>query len=298
MLLMKFAFPRHRGMRFPALVTALLIATGQALAQTPTPQPQFHATYPVSPTKSVRIRNVVGSVRVTAWDRPEVKVDAVKSTGTTSKTGAEIVVESDSNGLCIESQYAASRQSLKQWLGVNAGSCDAPQNIRNDAGELAAVDYTISVPREAPVTIFVGKGDVAVEGTGGNLYVAADDGRITLHDLAGESQIGGTQSIAATFTSLPHNVNLSSSRGPVVVYLASDIAAQVHVETRSGRVQNDFGWPQRYSNALQGHLGSGGEILGIGSVDGRVEIRRLPLPQPEQPATKKAGTPPARKKAH
>src|SRR5262249_39698384 len=39
---------------------------------------QFHQSYALTPTGRVSIANINGDVHITAWDRPEVKVDAVK----------------------------------------------------------------------------------------------------------------------------------------------------------------------------------------------------------------------------
>ncbi|HYE65584.1 MAG TPA: hypothetical protein VD966_08375 [Pyrinomonadaceae bacterium] len=39
---------------------------------------EFHQTYPLTPDGRISLENMNGSVRITAWDRQEVKVDAVK----------------------------------------------------------------------------------------------------------------------------------------------------------------------------------------------------------------------------
>src|SRR5467141_3155317 len=39
---------------------------------------EFHQTYPLSATGRVSLSNVRGEIRITTWDRNEVKVDAVK----------------------------------------------------------------------------------------------------------------------------------------------------------------------------------------------------------------------------
>jgi len=61
-------------------VCALLLATaeGGALEAQGKLTEEFHQTYPLSPGGSVELKNINGAVHITAWDRNEVKVDAVK----------------------------------------------------------------------------------------------------------------------------------------------------------------------------------------------------------------------------
>src|SRR5690242_5882550 len=100
---------RHRYMgRRHQLVVCLLAFVCPVLAQSP-PTQEFQMTYPVSATGEVRVRTVFGNVHVTGWDRPEVKVVAVKSANTREHlASAEVVVQKYAQGLCIGTKYSAS----------------------------------------------------------------------------------------------------------------------------------------------------------------------------------------------
>jgi hypothetical protein len=63
------------------LASLALTAADSGRAQTATRAElteEFHQTYPLSATGRVALSNINGSVKISAWDRNEVKVDAVK----------------------------------------------------------------------------------------------------------------------------------------------------------------------------------------------------------------------------
>src|SRR5208283_2268927 len=79
---------RHNGRsnsRLAALaIAALSLIAAPAYAwpgsdQQGSEREEFHKVYPLSAQGHVEIANVNGPVHIAAWDRPEVKVDAVKS---------------------------------------------------------------------------------------------------------------------------------------------------------------------------------------------------------------------------
>ena len=260
---------------------------------------EIQRTYPQPANGQIWIRNIFGNVRVTAWDQPDVKVVSLKRADTSANlASAEVVVQNQSDGLCIASWYAGSRHSFKEWFGLASDPCRDSQNLHGDRADLATVDYTISLPRNSQVTILNSEGDVEVQGTAGKLYVDIDKGRLTARDVSGECTLAGSyKGVNVTLTALPRDTSIFSYVGPLVVYVAPDLSARIRAHSNRGEVRNDFGWEQRPHQDLQASMGSGKVSLEVTSVDGRVEIRRLQPPQPE-PATKKKLSTATRKKAH
>src|ERR1700755_2830409 len=67
---------------------------------------EFHQTYPLSATGRVSLSNINGSVRISAWDRNEVKVEAIKRAYTQERLReAEINVSANSGSIEIETEY-------------------------------------------------------------------------------------------------------------------------------------------------------------------------------------------------
>src|SRR5919112_521771 len=59
---------------------------------------EFHQSYPLSAQGRVTLKNISGAVRITAWDRAEVRVDAVKRALTRERLNeAKIMVDASAD---------------------------------------------------------------------------------------------------------------------------------------------------------------------------------------------------------
>ena len=80
--------------------------SGRAQSSRPEVTEEFHQTYPLSASGRVSLSNINGSVHITAWDRNEVKVDAIKRARTPERLReAEIKVDANANAVEIETEY-------------------------------------------------------------------------------------------------------------------------------------------------------------------------------------------------
>jgi hypothetical protein len=283
-----------RGYQLALSVCALSIA---AFPQSP-PTQEFQQSYLLAASEKVFVRNLHGNVRITAWDRSEVKVDAIKRADTAAHlSSAEVVVERQSEGLCIASKYAVAQRPPKEWFGIAADPCRDPPKIRAEPGDLATVDYAISVPRNAELTVLITKGDVDVQGTAGRLFVDIDKGHLTARDVSGDCKLFGSYSgVNVILSTLAHDARIESAVGPLVIYIAPEVSARIRARSGRGRVNNDFGWAQPPHQDLQASMGAAKVTLDVTSHDGEIEIRRLQPTQPGQSASKKPASPASRKK--
>src|ERR1043166_3940273 len=91
-----------------ALAALALAATDATRAQVSRPEltEEFHQTYPLTADGRVSLQNINGGVRISAWDRNEVKVDAVKHARSQQRLDeAEIEVDAADNYVSIRTQY-------------------------------------------------------------------------------------------------------------------------------------------------------------------------------------------------
>src|SRR3989440_9406287 len=119
------------------LATLSLTAADSTRAQSSRPEvtEEFHQTYPLTADGRVSLTNINGDVRVAAWDRNEVKVDAVKRAYTQERLKeAKINVEAGPNSVNIETEYPDYNWSRNGY--------DRNENP-------ASVEYTLTVPRGA-----------------------------------------------------------------------------------------------------------------------------------------------------
>src|SRR5438874_13646576 len=137
------------------VVLASLALTADATRAQSSSRPElteeFHQTYPLNADGRVSLTNINGDVRVAAWDRNEVKVDAVKRAYTQERLKeAKINVEAGPNSVNIETEYPDYNWSRNEY--------DQHENP-------ASVVYTLTVPRGARLEdISLVNGGLTIEG--------------------------------------------------------------------------------------------------------------------------------------
>jgi DUF4097 and DUF4098 domain-containing protein YvlB len=256
---------------------ALLLASAGVLAQEEGGargnelREEFHQSYPLSAQGRITLRNISGAVRITAWDRAEVRVDAVKRGLTRERLNdAKIVVEASADSVNIETRYPE-----------NEFNYDGGDKRRNRDSH-ASVDYVVSVPRTARLeSIELISGQLDIENVTGGVKASCISGRFTARNLAGDARLSNVSgSLEATFERLDDasNVTLSNVSGQLVVVIPSDTNGTIKANTLSGHISNNFGLPVRrgeyVGNDLSGQLGRGGARLKLNNVSGQIKIQR------------------------
>lgn len=226
---------------------------------------EFHQTYAISPNGRVELDNLNGAVHISAWDRNEVKVDAVKYAGTKERLEeARIEVDAGKDSISISTKYPDHSHTF------NWGSNNNP----------AGVDYTLTVPRGARLDeIKLINGSLDITGVSGEVQASCINGKLEASNLSGRAELSTVNGhLSAHFdqlTSAP--VKLNSVNGSVELTIPSDSQAQIEATTVSGGIENDFGLHVNHhhfiGNDLHGELGSGTARITIANVNGRIEIR-------------------------
>ena len=226
---------------------------------------EFHQTYPLAASGRVSLENINGPVHITAWDRNEVKVDALKTAWTKERLAeAQIKVSSDQNHLSIRTEYPGENHTF--WGD-------------HDHDNPASVEYTLMVPRGASLDkIELINGSLEIEGVAGQVRADCINGRLRAHGLQGRTRLSTVNShLDVDFDKLSGSaVELDSVNGAVELTLPSDSSAEIEASTVSGHISNDFGLgvnDHRYvGHDLRGQLGTGGPRIRVSNVNGRIEI--------------------------
>jgi len=235
---------------------------------------EFHHAYPLSPAGRVEVDNVNGGVHITAWDRDEVKVDAIKYAHDKDQlTDVEIQVEADNGSVSIRTKY----HSHNHYFGT--GNHDS-----------ASVEYTLSVPRNARLDeIKLVNGPLDIHGVAGEVRASCVNGRLFAERLQGRVQLSTVNGRSEVhFDRLSDSVDLSSVNGSIELVLPSDAKARIEASTVSGGIDNDFGFHSSshrlIGRNLDGELGSGGPHIKLSNVNGRIDIRHADDGKPLSPA--------------
>lgn len=232
-------------------------------------QEEFHRTYPLAAGGRVSLENVQGAVRIAAWDRNEVRVDAVKRAYTAQRLAeAEIRVEATADAVRIKTKYQSDRMS---W------NSDEPQRQNNPA----SVEYTITVPRGAQLErINLVNGALDIDGVKGDVNANSVNGQLRARGLAGRARLSVVNGrLEAAFDRIDETktIELSSVNGQLSLTIPSDTHAELRASTVHGGIANDFGLPVRrgeyVGRELAGRLGRGGAFVKLNNVNGQIAVR-------------------------
>ena len=225
---------------------------------------EFHQTYPLATGGRIELDNINGAVHITAWDRNEVKVDAVKYAGTKKRLDeAKIEIEAGSDYVSIRTKYPDHEHTFE-------GGSDDP----------AGVEYTLSVPRDARLDeIKLINGALDIRGVAAEVRASCINGRMLAEGLQGRVKLETINGrMEARFERLSDSpIELSSVNGSLELILPSDAKAALEASTVSGGIEDDFGLHVRHhrfvGHDLRGELGGGGTRIRLSNVNGRIEIR-------------------------
>jgi len=225
---------------------------------------EFHQTYAITSDGRIELDNINGDVRISSWDRNEVKVDATKYADTKERLDeAKIEVDSGKDYLSIRTKYPSHDNS---W---NWGSHNNP----------ASVEYTLTVPRTARLDeIKLINGQLNVTGIKGEVRASCINGRLEANDLSGRAKLSTINGhLDATFSELSgQTLDLNSVNGSLDLTIPSNSNAEIDASTVSGGISNDFGLHvnnHRFvGHDLRGDLGNGGARIRLSNVNGHVGI--------------------------
>jgi DUF4097 and DUF4098 domain-containing protein YvlB len=273
----------------PVLCGLLSLATTLQAAQAATLKEHFDKTVPLKGGSQLTLRNVNGSVKVEAWDRDEVRIEADKEVKAGTDSAAHkfmdqvrIDVTPGSGSLRVET-HAPKRGADGIWDAMFGNSINYH------------VNYTLHVPRQAAVDAESVNGGVSLAGTRGKARLETTNGAVDVKDVTGDVDAGSTNGgISAThvagamkaettngavdidLASLPSGSDLrfESTNGSVHVRLPQDARLSVDAATTNGHVKSDFevhgGTPGKHS--LKGDINGGGGQLKIRTTNGGIEI--------------------------
>lgn len=229
---------------------------------------KFEQSYPISPSGRVSVSNVNGPIVVEAWDRNEVKLEAIKIADTREALAdVQIKVDSRADHFSVEADYDGWRRNGdKGWKN----------HKRLD------VSFHLSVPRTAVLDeIEAVNGSVTVSNFVNVTKVSAVNGSVSAVNLRGTATLETVNGeVAADFDRIEagSKISLSTVNGRASLTLPSDANATLKAESLNGEIRNDFGLPVRkgkyVGRDLYGRVGSGDAQVRLESVNGSLTVLR------------------------
>ena len=257
-------------------VALLLVLASAVYASDAAPiTEELHQVYPLSASGRISIDNLNGPVHIAAWDRNEVKLDAVKSALTRERLDeAKIEIKSQPDSLSIKTNYPDRDRTF--W--------------RDRHDNPASVEYTLMVPRNARLDeISLINGSLEIKDVAGDVHASCINGHLQATNLEGRTHLSSVNGmLEASVSRLPgSSMELSAVNGALRLTLPSDANADVEASTVSGGISNDFGVPVTrgfVGHSLHAQLGGGGTHVRLSNVNGHIEIFHAKDNRPLSPA--------------
>ncbi len=223
--------------RYLPLVFALCSAA--AWADTP-----INLSHPAAADVRLQVSNVKGAVRITAWDRNEVRVSGRLGDG-----AKPLTITGTDGSLSIKVEPEG-RSGLFGWGGDNA---------------MSPTTLELNVPRGASLDLGVVSASINVEGLrGGSIEADAVSGRVQIEAQTPSLQV---QSVSGNIELAGHadTAELQTVSGDI---LAPSLGRRAELQTVSGRIRANGGpWEKVDLSTVSGDVQLGGGLAPAGSID-------------------------------
>lgn len=249
-------------MRKTLLVVALLAVASVAFAG----EDVFDKAFSMEGISRVSVENVNGKIEAYAWDRPYLKVRAVKtaSGGRSDETLrlTEILVRKVGDEIRLETVNPR-RRRLFGFLDFG---------WRN-----AHVDYEIHIPALTHARLETCNGRVLATGFGNSIACDAVNGSIELRDVFGPvraTTVNG--SVRIVFRGNLKESRIETVNGSVDVAFARASSIRYNLETVNGRIEGDFDIPVEGKfgpKEARGSYNGGAESLRCETVNGSIRLK-------------------------
>ena len=170
-----------QNVRIALVAVALMAAAGAAAGQAE----ETVRAIPMDPGGRLTLRHVEGGISMTGVEGHDLTIRATKRAagrGTADDDAldrVEIEIEERGDRVTVETDYPRHRRSFLESLGDLLGG-----GRREERGTFVAVDYLVTIPRDAGVSIESFAGAVTIEGVDGETRVETVSGDVRLASLA------------------------------------------------------------------------------------------------------------------
>ena len=241
---------------------------------------KFEQSYPLSGNGRVSVSNVNGSIVMEAWERNEVRLEAVKIADTKEALAwVDIKVNSQANSFCVEADYDSFRRERGEKGWKNQGRLEVQFRLMVPRG--AVLDEIETVNGSVTASNFVGI--TKISAVNGNVNASNLRGTATLSTVNGE--------VMADFDRLEtgSRISLNTVNGKVSLVIPSDSNATVKADSLNGEIRTDFSLPVRkgkyVGRDLYGRIGNGDVQIKLESVNGPLSVLRKNDNKQLSPAT-------------
>ena len=263
-------------LRSRVALAALLLSTPAVLAaQGRQTERAFTLNEKIPTGQWLRVRNVIGEVRVRPGTSDRVEVVGTKSWRRGDPSMVRIESRKSSDGSILVCAFWNENATCDE-SGYRSRGEGRDRNRNNDVN----VDFEVRLPRGVNIGAWSVNGEVSVEGATGEVEAGSVNGSVDATSSGGPvqaSSVNGTVHARMGRVGGNDDLEFSSVNGNVIAEFGEDIDAQIELSTVNGRFQTD--WPVTITGRvdprhLRATIGKGGRRIRLSTVNGNVELRK------------------------
>jgi hypothetical protein len=251
-------------MRQYILALAVLAIATTALSAVHDDTDHVNRTLKMEPGGTLRLKSFSGRVTITASDRPEVVIHAVRRASRDRLDRIKLDIRTDGPDVVV---VEANRRD-RTWFEFSGRS------------NVVETDFDITVPRKTHLDISVFSAPVTVEGVEGSHKLHSFSSRLTLNDVAGSIKahtFSGPVVIREKSWDPNQTIDVDTFSGNVELHVPDTARGSVSFNSFSGRLKSEMPLTLHSSSRrrLRADLGGGGNSsLTFKTFSGSVEIDR------------------------
>lgn len=254
------------------VMTLALLAVAQGTQQ----GQDFRWSGSLAAGRTIEVRGVNGSISATPASGNTIEVTARKRAGQGGDpSNVEVRVDEDGSGVVICAVYL----DRTAGEGCNGNNRRRDRDADNDNSDNVSVHFLVRVPASIKFEGRMVNGDVSATGLVADAEVSTVNGNVEVstRGVAEASSVNGNVEATMGSSDWTGPLEFSSVNGEVTVTLPANADADVRASTVNGDIETDF--PLTVTGRfgprnMRGTIGSGGPVIEMSSVNGRVALKR------------------------
>lgn len=236
---------------------------------------EVHRTLALDRDGRVSVNTYKGSITVTTWERPEVRVDArIEPDGDCRESRekvqwTEVRISGGGGSVEITSDYDAVKHHARGFLGL----------FDIETGSLPFVRYTIQMPATARLEIKDYKSGINVSDLKSDLKLHTYKGSVKVANLDGAARVDTYKGdVRVAFARFSRASRFDTHKGEIDVSLPKDSRFELDADSgRRGDVESDFAMTMHAGRSraprASGAVNGGGPELRLTTYKGTLRVR-------------------------
>lgn len=225
---------------------------------------EWTRTYPLTADGTLVLATSNGRIDITGGDTDKVTVTAERVVRAATEDAAKQQL----------SIFEMKEEIAPNRVSIDSSSRGVTLNVRR------TVNYTVTLPRTAAVSLHSSNGEIRVSNIGGHFAAEATNGRVTATGLGQSANVATTNGvIALTFNHVGgEGIRAETTNGTITISIPPATNANLTARVINGAITHeglDLQISESSRRRLDGRLGAGGLPIRLETTNGTITVKGL-----------------------